>query len=186
LPQQIEHLRGEHHIAILAALRLLDANNFLRAVDMLDLEPHHLSGAQAAAVTETEHRTSLEAVGNRQQPFRLIRAYHQWNLLRLAQVKDLGGKIEPAQRHPKQEPQPGHDAVAVADARARLGQVQLKQPDILERGGLRRSLEKCSKSFAAADVTSLCSRTEFARIHVLDHALTQRADSIRGHRQLLS
>src|SRR5512145_1299283 len=91
LPQQIEHLRREHDVAVLAALRLLHANDLLRAVDMLDLEPHHLAGAQAAAVAQTEHHASLEAVGNRQQPLRFIRAYHQWNLLRCAQVIHLGG-----------------------------------------------------------------------------------------------
>src|SRR5438477_12969806 len=38
LPQQIEHLGREHDVAVLAALRLLHANDLLRAVDMLDLE----------------------------------------------------------------------------------------------------------------------------------------------------
>src|SRR5271165_4605812 len=84
VPQQIEHLRREHDVAVLAALGLLDANDLLRAVDMLDLEPHHLAGAQTAAVAEAEHHASLETVGNRQQPLRFIRAYHQWNLLRCA------------------------------------------------------------------------------------------------------
>src|SRR5205823_14233228 len=78
LPQQIEHLGREHDVAVLAALRLLHPNDLLCAVDMLDLEPHHLAGAQAAAVAETEHHASLEAVGNRQQPLRFIRTYHQW------------------------------------------------------------------------------------------------------------
>jgi hypothetical protein len=50
LPQQVERLRREHDIAALAALRLLDANDPLRAVDMLDLQPDHLAGAQAAAI----------------------------------------------------------------------------------------------------------------------------------------
>src|SRR5215831_11082784 len=97
---------------------------------------------------------------------------------------NLGGKVQTPQRHAKQEPQSRHDDVAAANAYAGLSQVQLESADILERGGLRRSLQKCSEPFAAADVPPLCSRTEFARIHVLDHALPQRADSIRGHRQL--
>jgi hypothetical protein len=101
-------------------------------------------------------------------------------------VIDLGRKVEAPQRHPEQEPQPGHDDVAIANARSRLSQVQLESADVLERGSLRRSLQECSEPFAAADVPSLCPRTQLARIHVLNHALTQRADSIRGHRQLLS
>jgi hypothetical protein len=35
-------------------------------------------------------------------------------------------------------------------------------------------------------VASLRARTELARVHVLDHASTKRADSIGAHRQLLS
>jgi hypothetical protein len=49
--------------------------------------------AQAAAVAQTEHYAGLEAVGNRQQPLRFIRAYHHWNLLRRAQVIHLGGEV---------------------------------------------------------------------------------------------
>jgi hypothetical protein len=32
-------------MAVLAALGLLDANDLLRPVDMLDLQPHHLADA---------------------------------------------------------------------------------------------------------------------------------------------
>src|SRR5712692_9002909 len=50
LPQQAEHLIRQHHIAILAALRLLDANDVLCPVDVLDLEPHDLTRSQSAAI----------------------------------------------------------------------------------------------------------------------------------------
>jgi hypothetical protein len=46
-------------------------------------------------------------------------------------VIDLGGKIQPSQRHAKQEPHSSHDAVAIADAYARLGKMQLEPADIL-------------------------------------------------------
>ena len=116
---------------IFAALGLLDANDVLRPVDVLDLQPHHLAGAQAAAIAETEQCADLEAAGDGQQTPRLILAHHQRDLLRLTDVIDLGGKIQPPQRHPEQEPQPGHDAVAVADAHIGLGQLQLEQADVL-------------------------------------------------------
>jgi hypothetical protein len=77
------------------------------------------------------------AAGDGEQTPRLILAHHQRDLLRLAEVIDLGGKIQSPQRHAEQEPQPGHDAVAIADAHARLGQVQLEQADILRRGRVR-------------------------------------------------
>src|SRR5271169_4721171 len=54
LPQQIDRLRRQHDIAILATLGLLDTNDLLRAVDMLDLEPDRFAGAQAAPIAKTE------------------------------------------------------------------------------------------------------------------------------------
>src|ERR1700719_3411413 len=80
--------------AVLAALGLLDANDPLRAVDMLDLQPDHFAGAQAAAIAETEQHAGLEARGDRQQAPRLVRAHHLRDLLRLTDVIDRGGKIQ--------------------------------------------------------------------------------------------
>jgi hypothetical protein len=43
-------------------------NDVLCAVDVLDLQPDHLAGAQPAAIAETEQRASLETAGHCQQP----------------------------------------------------------------------------------------------------------------------
>src|SRR5216683_270975 len=186
LAQQIERLGRQHDVAILAALGLLDANDLLRAVDMLDLQPDHLAGAQSAAIAETEQNAAFEAAGDRQQALGLVRAHDQRNLLRLTDVIDLGGKVQAPQGHAEQEPQPGHDAVAAANVYAGLGQVQLETADVLKGGRLGRPLEKCSEPLATADMASLRARTQRASVHVLDHALAQRADNIATHGQLLS
>ena len=73
-------------------MALLDANDVLRPVDMLDLQPDHLAGTQAAAIAETEQHAGLEALGDGQQTPRLILAHHQRDLLRLTQVIDLRGQ----------------------------------------------------------------------------------------------
>src|SRR6202047_1155487 len=147
---------------------------------MFDLEPDYLAGAQAAAVAETEQRADLEVAGDGQQAPRLVRAHHQRYLLRLTDVIDLGGKIQSPQCHPEQKSQPGHDAGAIADARVVLGQVQLEPAYILSRRGVGRPIEKCSKPLAAVNVAPLRARTEFPRVHVLDHAMTQRGDGARA------
>ena len=103
---------------------------------MLDLQPDHFAGAQAATIAETEQRADLEAAGDGEQAPRLVRAHHQWDLLRLTDVIDLVCLIQSPQCHAEQEPQPGHDAVAIADAHTGFGQVQLKAADILGRGGV--------------------------------------------------
>src|SRR5216683_4195120 len=186
LAQQVERVGRQHDIAVLAALGLLDPNDLLRAVDVLDPQPDHLAGAQAAAIAETEQHAHLEAARDREQPPGLVLAHYQRNLLRLTEVINLGREIQSPQRHAKQEPQPGHDAVAIADARARLGKMQLKPADILRRGSVRGPLEKRSKPLAAVNMAPLRPRAELACIHVLDHALAQRADRNRTHGQLLS
>ena len=71
-----------------------------------------------------------------------LRAHHQRDLLGFFDVIDLGGKIQSPQRHTEQEPEPGHDAVAIADARPRLSQVQL----------VGRALQIRGEPLAAADV----------------------------------
>ena len=53
---------------------------------MLDLQPHHLAGAQAAAIAETEQHAGLEVRGYRQQAPRLVRAHDLRVLLRLAKL----------------------------------------------------------------------------------------------------
>ena len=44
LPQQLEDLRRQHHVAVLAALRLHDADDHLLAVDVARPQPHRLAG----------------------------------------------------------------------------------------------------------------------------------------------
>src|SRR5712691_3705753 len=144
------------------------------------------AGSRRWDIAETEQCANLEAAGDGQQTPRLILAHHQRDPLRLADVINLGGKIQSPQRHTQQELQPGHDPIAVADARASLGQVQLKQPDVFSRGRVGGPLQKRSESLAAVNVAPLSVRTKLACVHILDHALTQRADGIRTHRKLLS
>src|SRR5216683_3261267 len=61
LPQQAEHLVRQHHIAVLAPLRLLDANDILCPVDVLDLEADDLARPQSAAIAKAEQNARLEA-----------------------------------------------------------------------------------------------------------------------------
>src|SRR5262249_60450258 len=99
---------------------------------------------------------------------------------------NLGCKVGPSQCDAKQELHTGHDAVAIADAHARLGQVQLKTTNIIRCGGVRRSLQKYSETLAAGDVTALTVRAEVARVHIVHHGLTQWGGRIRTHGWLLS
>src|SRR5450631_1237338 len=50
LPQQLEDFRRQHHVPVLAALRLHDADDHLLAVDVTRPQPHHLAGPQPATI----------------------------------------------------------------------------------------------------------------------------------------
>src|SRR5664279_4883873 len=50
LPQQIENLRWQHHMPVLAALRLHDTDDHLLAVDVAPSQPHHLARPQTATI----------------------------------------------------------------------------------------------------------------------------------------
>jgi hypothetical protein len=58
---------------------------------------HHLARAQTAAIGEAEEHANLQVRGDREQAPRLVRADHQRDLLRLANVVDLPGEIGPPQ-----------------------------------------------------------------------------------------
>ena len=64
--------------------------------------------------------------------------------------------------------------------------MKLESADILRRGRIGGLFEKRSEPPAAVNVARLRFCTELARVHVLDHALAQRADRNRADRQLLS
>src|SRR6516164_10886527 len=71
---------------------------------MLDLQPDHLAGAQAAAIAETEQRADLEVAGDGEQAPRLVRAHHQRYLLRLTDVIDLSGSRRSVTRNKNRTP----------------------------------------------------------------------------------
>src|SRR5208337_5024797 len=67
-----------------------------------------------------------------------------------------------------------------------LRHMQLKSPKIIARRRTRRPVEEGYELLHIANVVSLRVFAEPARRHVVDQALTQRADGLLGHRKLLS
>src|SRR5712672_1831227 len=108
-------LGGTWPRAVMSAASPSRPCRLLRAVDMLDLQPDHFAGTQAAPIAKTECCAGLEARGNGQHATRLVRTHHLRNLLGLADVIDLGREVQPPQCHAQQELHPGHDTVAIAD-----------------------------------------------------------------------
>jgi len=84
----------------------------------------------------------------------------------------------------KKKPQRGDGGVDGRGADLLLGHMQLEAAKVLARGRVRRPAEEGRESPDVPDVVLLHLLLEAARRHVVDHALTQRADGlgIVGHR----
>jgi hypothetical protein len=116
----------------------------------------------------------------------LVGAQHRRDRYRLAHIVELGDQIQPTQRHPKQKLHSRDDAVAVEDAERALGQIQLKAPDVVGGGGVGRAAEEDGEPLAAADIVLLRLWSHLPGCHVIDHALTKRADLTHTHGKLRS
>src|ERR1700756_1766170 len=102
-------------MAVFAPFGLDNANDVLRAVDIASPEADDLARTQTCGVAESKQHLTLKAPRHGQEALGLVRAHHQRDLLGFFEVIDLGGKIQSPQRHTEQEPEPGHDAVAIAN-----------------------------------------------------------------------
>ena len=104
--QQLEQLRRQHDVAVLAALALLDADHHALAVDVGDLERDDLGDAQARAIGDAQRRLVLEPGRRLQQPRHLLRAQHDRQLARLVDERAVCSTISwPLERDREEEPQ---------------------------------------------------------------------------------
>src|SRR5208337_2414400 len=102
--QKREQMRRQHHIAILAALALLDADQHALAVNVGDLERDHFRGAQTRSIGHAQGRFVFEPWCRIEQPRHLFRAEHPRQSSRLMdepRVLDDGISLE---RHSEKEP----------------------------------------------------------------------------------
>jgi hypothetical protein len=78
----------------------------------------------------------------------------------------------------EQEPNSGHDPIAVADARPALDEVQLKSAHLVGRCRIGRAFEPGGEPLATGDVAAVRVRAKLACSHIFDHTLTQRTDGV--------
>ena len=160
------------------ALALFDAQRHALAVDVADLERDDLAGAQACAVGNRQRRLVLEVGDGPDQAGDFISTEHHRQRLRHAHRTRLGHQLPVAKRDAEEELQPGQRRIERDRRRALIDQMQLEQPKILGRGGVRRErLRILGKPAYGPHVAGLRLGLELAQVHVLEHALTQRRDA---------
>src|ERR1700745_3996421 len=86
----------------------------------------------------------------------------------------------------EQEPHPGHNPIAVADARPALDQMQLKSAYLVGGCRIGRAFEPGGEPLATGNVATLSVRVELACSPLFDHTLSQRPDGVSlAHGELL-
>jgi hypothetical protein len=88
------------------------------------------------------------------------------------------------ERHVEKEPQRGDGGVDGPCADLLLRHMQLKTAKVLAHRRVRRPAEEGREGSDVPDVVLLHLLFETARGHVVDHALTQRADGLVEHREI--
>src|SRR6202049_4405748 len=80
--QKVEQHRGEHRLAILAALALLDAQHHPLRVDIGDLERNDLGDTQSGAIGDAQRRLVFDARRRLQKARNLLGAQNNRHLAR--------------------------------------------------------------------------------------------------------
>ncbi len=168
--QQLEQRGRQHHVAVLAALALLDPNDHARAVDIGDLERDHLGGAQARAIGDAQRRPILEAWRSFQEARHFLRAQNRRQLARLADEGHVRRDVFASKRHREEEAQRRHRRVQAGSRDAARRQMQLIAPQILRARLVRRAAKENGEVPDGADVGCLGPRRESADRHIFDHA----------------
>src|SRR5579859_144022 len=189
-PKQLQELRRQHRVAVLAALALLHPYEHAGAVDVVDLEGGDLRDPKPGAIGGPECRLVLETRRRLEQPPDLLDAQHVRKLAGVADQDETSGQIRPVERHGEEEAQRRHRAVDGRRLHPALGLISLETTDILGRRRIRRPHEEGGEAPHEANVVALRVLSKAAYRHVLKHALTQRAhglwDGWLGHRVFLS
>src|SRR5215831_16445132 len=95
--------------------------------------------------------------------------------------RQVPAEVGTIKRHPEKEPQCRDCGVDLGNADAARRQMQLKAAYIFRFGCIGRALEVAREVLDPLHIVMLGLLRELADRHVLDHAPTQRADSLLGH-----
>ncbi len=180
--QQLEQLRRKHHVTVAPPLALLDPKRHALAIDIGYLEVRDLGHPQACAVGDAERGLVLEAGRGFEETRHFLLAQHHRRRARPLYGRQMPDEVGPFERDLEEEPQRSARRVDAPRTDLLLGQMQLISTKVLTRSGIRRTAEKGREVPHVPDVVPLGVFAEPARRHVVDHALTQRADGLVGHR----
>ena len=113
----------------------------------------------------------------------LLLAQHDRRLAWLLHRRQMPDEVRPFERHVEKEAQRGGGGVDGPCADLLLRHIQLKAAKVLPRRRIWRPAEEDREDSYVSNVIPLGVFGEPARRHVVDHALTQRADGLVEQRE---
>ena len=168
LAECVEQLRGQRHIAILAALALADVNDHALAIDVFHAKPYQFTASYASRVQQHEDGPRLEIAGGVNEPGHFVRAqYLRHAGMGVLRVRYGIGRKPPLQRAHKEESQRGH----LSDHGIRL-QVPLAQQVGLVLTNMLRTewlAEESREPLDSADIGAGSCWREVTSLEFLQH-----------------
>ena len=173
--QNLQQPRREHHVAVLAALALVDTQHHAGAVDVGGPQRNGFRDAQTAGIDGDEDGAVLGAGHAGQEVNDLRGAEHDGQLQRPFGHRDVVVVPGSTQRYLVEEAQCcGDHAQAAGGELALLEQMDLVGPDLLGAERLGRAVEVPGEGADLLDVGQLGVDGEIANAHVLEHPLAKR------------
>ena len=171
-PQDLQELRGEHHVAVLLARAEGNAQDHPLTIDRRRGEPDGFRDPQARGVTRRQDRAVLREGDAVEKLDHFRGAEHHRQGLRLLWRGDH--RLDPPrllERDCVEKPEGRHrDANGAGGQLPVVGQVDLVGPDLLGTQGVRRLPEVPSEPGDTLHVCPLGMRRELPHLHVFEQA----------------
>ena len=175
------------HVAVLAALDLVDAQAHLPGVDVRDLQMADLADLEPGSAGRGQHGEVLDVPGDHEQPDQLVMAEDLRQCRRRLGAGHVEVRVEPAKLDAVEEADPAPDAVAALPGQpALLVRVEQVVLDLLGGDPLGTAPVEAREPGDGVEIRAYRVFREAANGHVVDHAFAQTCHvssplSVNGH-----
>ena len=178
-PEDLQEHGREHHVAILAALALTDAEDHALTIDVADAERGDLGDAEAGGVGGHERGAMLERADGGEEPGEFVGAEDDGEPLGLPGADEVLEGRGAAQGDVVEEAEGLEVEVVIAPGdMALLDQVEQEGADVLGPERLGGLAEVPGEACDAVDVDADGAGREVAEVHVLGHAEPERSHGV--------
>jgi hypothetical protein len=175
--QKLQHLRGQHRVAILAPFAILNADGHPSAVDAAHHEMRRITCPQPGPVGHPQSRLVPQLRSGVQNARHILGAHDKGQRLRLADRLEILEKLGPAQRVSVEKRQSRDCYVDLPCGGSSRSQLDLIPAQIFSRSSLGETTAEHAELHDLPQIVAHRVGSKPASCHVLDKTLTQGTDS---------